>query len=312
MRPHGGDLVTLHGADLPESAADAWIILRFSDGDPINLRRTRHRRKTRNSPGRMTFRQGRSKSSWPSTIDGPNEIMVVSSSDTPVLTKVTYDPAVNLATFEGTNLDDELKLHFTAESGGFDNSDGQADVFSAAPPANAESGLVYVQSEAGISNSVYLCLSRMVPSNIILPAGVAVDMGNIEISYSLNPEDGIVTPDAAGDFFAEIAKKEPTAVTSILKRPNGDDDDYVPFFSAIALPEDVNAVLSAESTALSQVWIALDPGLSLAADSWLTARGILEELQEIEALGQVIADKLAADPFALADTMNYPHDRSRA
>ena len=95
-------------------------------------------------------------------------------------------------------------------------------------------------------------------------------------------------------------------MTSILKTSAGEDSDYVPFLSTVVLPGDAGVVLNTDNTALTQVWLALDPGLSLAADSWLTARDILLNLWQVQALGQVMADKLAADPFALADTMNYP------
>jgi hypothetical protein len=134
----------------------------------------------------------------------------------------------------------------------------------------------------------------------VLPAGSAVDVTTLDVSWSPHPDDEVF-PDSAGDFTTTVDISKPTVVTALVSDTSSADPYYAVFMEALVLEEDTFVTLNSKSTAVALVWNALGVESLVLESSYADARRLLEGLTEIENLGTLLETKLVANTFVLQE-----------
>lgn len=218
----------------------------------------------------------------------------------PQLNKATFNSKENSATLVGNNLKQELTITFEgAASVSIDNRSGNADSVVVSVPDKAVRGYVTVSSPSGISNRVWLQITRML-NGLIESPNSSVDVTKLEVLANLTE---VTWPEQDGTFTVNMTRGKAQVLSALIERSDstGDNFQYATYLAAVALPEDSRVVLSAESTALAWIWDGVGVTTLIPAQEIAMAREELSKLPEVTAFGQLLAEELKQNPFVLSE-----------
>jgi len=230
-----------------------------------------------------------------------NGLDIISGNEkSPVLTGYSYNGSQ--VTFTGLNLDTNLTVYFTGGSISANNTNGSADTFTVWPPYGVISGPAYVSTVNGNSNQLMVEFLRDVPGNIELPTGSTVDVTSLDVAWSTHP-DNEINPDILGNFTTQANENGPSIVTALIQEPTLDGSfKYAVFLEALVLENDTAVTLNSQSTALAMVWHTIGVQVTVSGDDFAETRTLLGNLAEVQALGVLLDQKLAVDPYVRNST----------
>lgn len=303
-----GDAVSIQGSNFPATTAGMWIILRGGTSRASIFQTIYNLKPDRLDSQGIDF-------TVPADIgNGVFEVfvaignlrtdsvaLIVIDPTAPLLTGYTFDAGSRNITLNGFNLNLNLTVHFTGDSASRDNSWGSSTSVSLLVPPNARSGHLYVSSAKGDSNMMAVSLTRHITGNIQLPTGSPIDVTDLDVSFSLFDDD--IFPDESGYFNTQAPLNKPSVSTALIEHPDSTENEprYASYLMSVVLPGENNTALSAHTTALALIWLAIGVEEILPENDLQAARTLLKDLPEIYALGDLLEIKLAENPFVLSE-----------
>jgi len=293
-----GDQVVLIGTNLPDNISESWLMIRGITS-ALNIHPS-----SVDEEG-IHFQ-------WPTGIgsglvelyltdknERSNAVQVqVVNSNTPVLTRYDFNAAQRKITFIGKNLNASLTINFTSGSVTVANSSGDAESVTLSVPSAAQSGLASISSVGGESNAIWVTLMRRLSGKVEMPDNATINVNELDVAWDIDEQ---IFPDGNGNFTSHVNLSGQSIVTAVYEDPLSTDEN--PLLSAylmgLVLEGDNFISINSRTTALALLWSAINPPALVAEQSLNDVRDMLVGLNEVEAYGDVLEEKLAADPGVL-------------
>jgi hypothetical protein len=286
-----GELLVIEGQGFASPASENIVIFE-SDGKTLNIPATEATSSTLSVPfpeigdSTVTVVKGSLKT---------NRIGVESlGANNPMI----YDTGLlrldsGYATIEGRNFKAPLTINIGGQS--VDATSVYSDSFSFYMPFNATSGELFVIGPNGTSNKVDYRFVDDVSAYLSIPQNATVSRSDLKLA------SGNDVPKAFGTYSTsvDVADDSPQILSAMLDSQNGTDSTV--YLMGLYVPGDYSVDIDSLGTAVAYTMVATDTLQTVAKESLRDAKNLAEDLPEVEAFGELIANKVTANSAYLDD-----------